>query len=301
MKDSAAAIVEKDRLIAQLREHLREEAEVVDDEDGTRSPRRNVFTRLNHSMEKDIANMRTLLPESTNNLEAARRERDEHARKQQELSQDYKHRQSLLKKQESTMGTQRKDIIALREDVNRLRDKYDEARDRLQEDAYGSLESVIEERESTILDLRSQNDRLNSELAGAELSTTAANDDRDRIQLHVNELTRTVQTAQRDRDETKAKLDRIRAAATAHKSELARLRSEALVSQQTEATSTATRETQIRSNQEQQRGMQPPAHLLNYSLASMGTPFRGRNDTPISGYDSRPPNYSYVGSLPGRD
>ena len=68
--------------------------------------------------------------------------------------------------------------------MNRLRDKYDEARDRLQdsEDAYSSLESVIRERESTILDLRSQNDRLNSELAEAESSTTAANDDRDRIQ-----------------------------------------------------------------------------------------------------------------------
>jgi len=54
------------------------------------------------------------------------------------------------------MDTQRKGIIALREDVNRLRDKYDEAIDRLRDsgDAYGSLESAIEERESTILDLR---------------------------------------------------------------------------------------------------------------------------------------------------
>jgi len=76
LKDSAAAIVEKDQLIAQLREHRRKEAELVDEEDGTRSPRRNVFTRLNESMEEDIANMRTLLAESTNNLEAARRERD---------------------------------------------------------------------------------------------------------------------------------------------------------------------------------------------------------------------------------
>jgi hypothetical protein len=74
----------------------------------------------------------------------------------QELSQDYKCRQSLLKKLESTMDTQRKDIIALREDVNRLRDQYDEARDRLRDsgDAYGSLKSAIEEREFTILDLR---------------------------------------------------------------------------------------------------------------------------------------------------
>ena len=65
------------------------------------------------------------------------------------------------------------------------------------------------------------------------MSITTANDDRDRIQLHFNELTRTVQTIQRDRDETRAELDRMRAAATTHESELARLRSEALVCQQT--------------------------------------------------------------------
>ena len=64
--------------------------------------------------------------------------------------------------------------------------------------------------------------------------------------------------------------------------ELARLRSEALVSQQTidplrrqMPTTIATHEAPT---QEQQRGMQPPAHLPNYSLASMGTPFRGRTD-----------------------
>jgi chromosome segregation ATPase len=139
LAESNAAIVEKDRLIAQLREHLREEAEWESEEDGTRSPRRTVFSRVNESLEEDIANMRTLLAESTNNLEATRRERDTLSRKHQELLQDCQRRQSLLKKQESTMDTQRKDIIALREDVNRLRDKYDEARDKLRdsEDAYG--------------------------------------------------------------------------------------------------------------------------------------------------------------------
>ena len=39
LEDAVAAIVEKDRLIAQLREHLREEAELKDEDDGTRSPR----------------------------------------------------------------------------------------------------------------------------------------------------------------------------------------------------------------------------------------------------------------------
>ena len=142
-------------------------------------------------------------------------------------------------------------------------------------------------------------------MADAERSITTANDDRDRIQLHFNELTRTVQTVQRDRDEARAELDRMRAAITTQESEFARLRTEALVSQQTIDTLRRQMPTTIATHgaptQEQQRGMQPPAHLPNYSLASMGTPFRGRTDTPISGYDSRPPNYSYVGSLPGRD
>ena len=75
LAESTAAIVEKDRLIAQLRDHLREEAELESEEDGTRSPRRTVFSRVNESLEEDIANMRTLLAESTNNLEATRRER----------------------------------------------------------------------------------------------------------------------------------------------------------------------------------------------------------------------------------
>jgi len=39
----------------------------------------------------------------------------------------------------------------------------------------------------------------------------------------------------RDRDETRAELDRMRAAATTHESELARLRSEAMVSQHYES------------------------------------------------------------------
>jgi hypothetical protein len=94
----------------------------------------------------------------------------------------------------------------------------------------------------------------------------------------------------------------MRAATTTQESELARLRSEALVSQQTLDTlhrqMPTTMATHGARTQEQQRGMQPPVHLPNYSLASMGTPFRGRTDNPISGYDSRPPNYSYLGSLP---
>jgi hypothetical protein len=73
-----------------------------------------MFYRVNESREENLANMRTLLAESTNNLEATRRERDTLSHKHQELLQDYQRRQSLLKKQEFTMDTQREDIIALR-------------------------------------------------------------------------------------------------------------------------------------------------------------------------------------------
>jgi septal ring factor EnvC (AmiA/AmiB activator) len=103
---------------------------------------------------------------STRDLENMTRERDDSVHKYQELLQDYQRLQNLLKKQESTMDTQRRDIIALREDVTGLRIKYDYARDQLQYNDGTSMawESALEDKESTILDLRSQNDRLNSDL-----------------------------------------------------------------------------------------------------------------------------------------
>ena len=97
LEESTATIVEKDRLIAQLRQHLYDK--VRDDRVET------CFIELTSHVRK---------AESTNNLEATRRERDTLSHKHQELLQDYQRRQSLLKKQEFTMDTQREDIIALR-------------------------------------------------------------------------------------------------------------------------------------------------------------------------------------------
>jgi hypothetical protein len=70
----------------------------------------------------------------------------------------------------------------------------------------------------------------------------------------------------------------LREATTTQESELARLRSEALVSQQTIDTLHPQMSTTTANHgaptQEQQRGMQPPAHLPNYSwaLLFMGGP-----------------------------
>ena len=163
-------------------------------------------------------------------------------------------------------------------------------------------ESALVDKESTILDLWSQNDRLHRDLLEAKMSTATATDDRDRIQLRFNELTRTVQTLQRDRDEIRTVLDQSRASTATQETELARLRSEASASQQSietlrrqlETNTAATREAQLRSSQEQQKDMKPPANLPSYSSARLGTPSRSRADTPSSNYDSRPPNYSHA-------
>ena len=108
-----------------------------------------------------------------------------------------------------------------------------------------------------------------------------------------------MQTLQRYCDEIRTVLDQSRESTATQETELARLRSEATASQQIidtlrrqlETNTAATRDAQLRSSQGQQRGMQPPAKLPSYSSAPLGTPF------PSSNYDSRPPNYSYVGSL----
>ena len=122
-------------------------------------------------------------------------------------------------------------------------------------------ESALVDKESTILDLWSQNDRLHRDLLEAKMSTATATDDRDRIQLRFNELTRTVQTLQRDRDEVRTVLDQSRASTATQETELARLRSVASASQQSietlrrqlETKTDATRDAQLRSSQEQER------------------------------------------------
>jgi hypothetical protein len=60
---------------------------------------------------------------------------------------------------------QREEITELRDDVARRRDKYDDARGKLHDigDEATASESIMTERESTTLDLRSQTDRLNVE------------------------------------------------------------------------------------------------------------------------------------------
>ena len=58
---------------------------------------------------------------------------------------------------------QREDITAFRDNVARQRDKYDDARGKLRDigDKATASKSLMTVTESTILDLRSQTDRLN--------------------------------------------------------------------------------------------------------------------------------------------
>jgi hypothetical protein len=65
-----------------------------------------------------------------------------------------------------------------------------------------------------------------------------------------------------------------------------------------------TGDAQLRSSQEQQRGMQPPANHSNYFSVSIVTPFRGRSDTPsrLEPRDSTlGPTSSYVRQWGGGD
>jgi len=171
----------------------------------------------------------------------------------------YQRRQNLLKKQESTMDMQRKDIIAIKED---------DARDRFQRNDGASMawESALEDKKSTILELRSQNDRLHSDLREAETSTATATDDQDRIQLRFNELTRTVQTLQRDRVDSMSWRDQdsVRSVTSIDRYPRDRASTDAqwgddeslnhwYPAQATETNTAATRDAQLRSSQEQER------------------------------------------------
>ena len=80
----------------------------------------------------------------------------------------------------------------------------------------------MEVRDSTILDLRSQTDRLNSDLAEEESATAKAEVELDRIQLLFNESTSSGQMMQRDRDGIRVEVERLQAADTTRDTELAR-------------------------------------------------------------------------------
>jgi hypothetical protein len=114
-------------------------------------------------------------------------------------------------------------------------------------------------------------DRLKADLIEAEEATTRVKEERERLQLRLNELTLSNQAAQRAADEAKSALERLRAEGIARTDEIARIRSDAATSALTienlrRQLDSVTRDTQARAqvNQDQlNRGLPPPMGLPN--------------------------------------
>lgn len=100
----------------------------------------------------------------------------------------------------------------MRDDADRLMSSQDDTRAHLNdaEDEATVLTAALEGKGSTILNIRAQTDRVNSELAEAEAITAKISEDRDRIQLLFNDLTRPEQAARYTLDDTKSELERMR-------------------------------------------------------------------------------------------
>jgi hypothetical protein len=71
--------------------------------------------------------------------------------------------------------------------IQELRDGRND-RQRLIDGAESDNQAVLEERDSTIADLRSLLDRRRKELDGLEQSVATTQDERTRLQLHFNEI-----------------------------------------------------------------------------------------------------------------
>ena len=124
-----------------------------------------------------------------------------------------------LRRYESTMESKQLDLGAYKTSLSRLEDKYNDVVAHLDEANNEILEreSGVKGVTSAIFDLRAQIDPLNGELAAA---TTKAEAERDRIQLLFNDLTGSVQLTQRDRDDSRAEVERLRAVEAARDSEI---------------------------------------------------------------------------------
>ena len=126
----------------------------------------------------EIEELRKLAVKAKDDLDAMTRARNEPGYEIQRL-------QKTLHKCESNMETQRIDLGAYKTNLGRLQVKYDDFVAQLDEanDEIVMRESGIEATQSAILDLRSQIDHLNRDLAEAESAAAKAEVERDRFQL----------------------------------------------------------------------------------------------------------------------
>ena len=171
----------------------------------------------------------------------------------------------------------------------------------------------MEERDSTILDLRSLLERRNQELDGLEQSVATTQDEKTRLQIHSNEMTMSLVALRQELEESRAAATAARVSEEACRQQLARMMDEQLAQNQTiealrrqvETSNNAARDAQalLRMNQEQQQQhLRMPSPTTLPSLIGgivSNTPFVQPFSTPSTGLRTRElhgPGYYHVGS-----
>ena len=204
--------------------------------------------------------------------------------------------QSDVHRANSVAENMRTEAVGLRCKNQDLRDK----RANLQrpfDNAEADNHRAVEERDSTILNLRSLLERCNQELGGLEQSVATIQDERTRLQPHCNEMTMSLVAIRQELEESRASATAARVSEEAGRQQLACMVEEQLAQTQTiealcrqgETSNNAVREAQalLRLNQDQQQQqlrVPSPSNLptLTGGIIS-STPFVLSFSTPSTG------------------
>ena len=120
------------------------------------------------------------------------------------------------------MEKMRTEAIGLRMKIQELRDERND-RQRLFDGAESENQAALEERDSTIADLRSLLDRRRRKLDGLEQSMANTQDERTRLQLHSNEISMSLVALRQELDEARAVANAARVSKEAGRQQLARV------------------------------------------------------------------------------
>ena len=111
--------------------------------------------------------------------------------------------QSDVHRTNSAVEKMRTEAVGLRCKNQDLRDERANLQRQL-DNAEADNHRAMEERDSTILDLRSLLERRNQELDGLEQSVATTQDERIRLQLHSNEMTMSLVAIRQELEESRA-------------------------------------------------------------------------------------------------
>ena len=204
--------------------------------------------------------------------------------------------QSDVHRANSAMEKMRTEAVGLKMKILELWDERND-RQRLFDGAESENQAALEERDSTIADLRSLLDRRRRKLDGLEKSTATIQDEQTRLQLHSNEISMSLVALRQELDEARAVATAARVSEEAGRQQLARVMEEQLAQTQTiealrrqvETSNNAARDAQalLRATQDQQQQylrMPPPSNLPATTRGNIGnTPFVAPLSTPSTG------------------